>query len=156
MSEWKCGNCGKIYDVDKLLSLKKIKMVESDSDPGRQHGYTPVCNCGYRFGLDKWTMHDKVKINANGEELELTVSSVFLELNHKMITGKDEYYETAILWTNKDSGNIESVDIIDRYETKEDAIEDHNRILKMINDRKYRVEKITVLEKEENKILFDE
>lgn len=156
MSEWKCGNCGKIYDVYELISLKKIKVVESDTDPAKQHGYTPVCDCGYRFCLDRWRMNNNVKINVNGEELELFISTIFLELNHKTFDGKDEYYETAILWINKDNGETENMDIIERYETKESAIDDHNRILKLINDGKYRVEKVTTLEKEKNMILFDE
>ena len=47
--EWKCGRCGKIYDTNQLISLEKIKLVESDNDPTSQHGFTPVCECGYIF-----------------------------------------------------------------------------------------------------------
>lgn len=154
MSEWKCGNCEKVYNVNDFLSLKKIKLVESDTDPGKQHGYTPVCECGYRFHIDRWRKDDSVKIR-NGEELELLVSSIFLEVNHKSFDDKDEFYETAILWHRID-GTIKNIEIIERYGTKDEAIENHNRILNLINDGKYKIDKVTILENEENYIIFDE
>ena len=155
MSEWKCGNCEKVYNFDDFISLKTIKMVESDTDPGEQHGYTPVCECGYRFHLDRWRKDDNIKIKFDGEELELLVSSIFLEMNDKMFDEKDEYYETAILWYNKDN-TVKNIEIIKRYETKEDAIENHNRILNLIKDGKYKIEKVKILDNEENCIIFDE
>lgn len=156
MSEWKCGNCGKIYDTYKLISLKKIKLVESDTNPKEQHGYTTVCECGYRFHIDRWRINDRVKINVNGEESESMISTIFLELNHKMLDEKDEYYETSILWLNKTNGEMENIEIIERYDTKENAIGGHNKILDLINNGKYRIENVTILENEENRILFDE
>ena len=156
MSEWKCGNCGKVYDIYEFISMKKIKLVENDTNPKEQHGYTSVCECGYRFFIDRWKMNDNIKIKANGEELELTISTVFLELNHKMFDEKDEYYETAILELNKIDDKIKNIEIMKRYGTKEEAIEDHNRMLNLLKDGKYKVENITILENEENRIVFDE
>lgn len=155
MSEWKCGNCGKVYNIEDFISLKHIKAVESDIDPGKQHGYTPVCECGYRFHLDRWRKDDDIKINVDGEELELTISSIFLELNHKIFDDKDEFYETAILRFNDDD-TIKNAQIIERYGTKEEAIENHNRILNLINDGKYKIDKETILGNEENIIIFEQ
>ena len=155
MSEWKCGNCGKIYNFDEFISLKSIKMVESDIDPRKQHGYTPVCECGYRFHLDRWRKDDNITIQHNGEKLKLLVSSIFLEMNNKMLDDeKDEYYETAILWLNNDD-TVKNIEIIERYGTKEEAIENHNRILNLLKDGKYKIEKVNIFENEENCIMFD-
>ena len=151
MSEWKCGNCGKIYDVYELLSLKKIKMVESNDDINPIHGYTPVCECGYRFHLDRWRMDNKVKINIDGRESEFMISSIFLELNNKIIGDEDEYYETAILWFNESGEEVKNVQIIERYDTKEKAIRNHNEILDLIKRGKYKVDTTD----DENTIIFD-
>lgn len=155
MSEWKCGNCGKIYDVYKLISLEKIKLVESDTDPEIQHGYTPVCDCGYRFHLDRWRIDSNVKINIDGEETDSIISTIFLELNHRILDEEDEYYETAILWQDKTDEGIANVEVIERYDTKENAIGGHNKILDLIRNGKYKVEKRTILGNEENRIVFD-
>lgn len=157
MSEWKCGNCGKVYNINEFISLKKIKMVESDTDPGEQHGYTPMCDCGYRFHLDRWRIDDHIKINVDEKESELTISTIYLELNHKTLEDeKDEYYETAILWPDKTDGERGDIQIIERYDTKENAIGGHNKILELINNDKYKIEKTTILENEENSIVFEE
>ena len=155
MSEWKCGNCGKVYNIDDFILLKYIKSAENDTDPGKQHGYTPVCGCGYRFRIDRWRKDDNIKIKVDGEELESKISSIFLEMNHKIFDEKDEYYETAVLWLNKDD-TIKNAQIIERYETKEKAIENHNRILNLIKEGKYKIDKATILDNEENIIIFDE
>lgn len=156
MSEWKCGNCEKVYDTYELISLKKIKLVESDTNPSEQHGYTAICDCGYRFHIDRWRIDNHIKIKMDEEESESIISTIFLELNHKMLNEEDEFYETAILWPNKIDGKIGNIEIIGRYDTKENAIGGHNKILDMINDGKYKVEKITILEDEENRIVFEE
>ena len=155
MSEWKCGNCGKVYNFNDFILLKTTKMVESDTNPIEQHGYTPVCECGYRFHLDRWRKDSNIKIKYNGEELELLVSSIFLEMNNKMFDEKDEYYETAILWFNKDN-TLKNIEIIKTYETQEEAIQDHNRLVNLIKEGKYKIDKVTILGKEENCIIFDE
>ena len=154
MLEWKCGNCGKVYNFDDFISLKTIKLVESDTDPRKQHGYTPVCECGYRFHIDRWRKDDSIKIKYNEEDLDLLVSSIFLEMNHKTFDEKDEYYETAILWFNKDN-TIKNIEIIKRYGTKEDAIENHSRIVNLIKDGNIKLIKLTVFGKEENSIVLD-
>lgn len=157
MSEWKCGNCGKVYNSLELVSLKKIKMVESDINPKVEHGYTPVCECGYRFHLDRWRIDNHVKIKINGEYSESMISTIFLEYNYgKILDEKDEYYETALLWSINIDKDSKSIQVIERYDTKENAIEGHNKILDLINNRKYKVEKITILENEEYRIVFEE
>ncbi len=152
MSDWKCGNCGKIYNVNELLSLKKIKMVEEDTDPYHQHGYTAVCDCGYRFHIDRWRMNDTIKINVDGKESELMISSIFLELNGKIFGEEDEYYETAILWLNENGKDLKNIQIIKRYDIKEKAIVGHNKLLDLIKMRKYKVDIID----DENTIIFEE
>lgn len=155
MSEWKCSYCGKIYNINEFISLKKIKLVESDTDPAKQHGYTPVCECGYRFYLDRWRKNDNITIKLNGKELELLVSSIFLELNHKIFDDKYEYYETAILWLDNDEA-IKNVEVMQRYETKKEAIENHNKILNLIKEGKYKIDKVKILENEEYCITLSE
>ena len=151
--EWKCGRCGKIYDTNQLISLEKIKLVESDNDPTSQHGFTPVCECGYIFHIDRWRLNDQVKIKVDDKEIECIISTVFLELNNKMLNGKDEYYETAIIFPGIDEEH-KDIEILERYESKEEAIGGHNRILNLIIEGKYKIEKVTFLEKEENRIIF--
>ncbi len=152
MSEWKCGNCGKIYDIEEFLSLKKIKLIEEDTDPSSQHGFTPVCGCGYRFHIDRWRMDNIVKIDIDGKETELMVSSIFLELNGKIFDEKDEYYETAILWLDETNKDFKTIQIIERYDTKEKAIEDHNKILDLLKRRKYKID----ITDDEKTIVFDD
>lgn len=98
--EWRCGNCGKIYNTDEFLVLGKVKVVESDTEPWKQHGYTPMCKCGYRFSLDRWRLSDDLKIKINEDEREIIISTVDLELNHGF--NEDQWYETMVFVENID------------------------------------------------------
>ena len=139
--KWKCGNCGKEYTLNQYVQLSHTKMVEEDIDPMRQHGYTGVCECGYRFYLDRWILHDFVKIHAErikGEEkkcVNMKVSSVFLEMNHGYDEGKELWYETMIF------PQVEWLEcgFLDRFKTKEEAIGGQNRILDMLKNGKYSI-----------------
>lgn len=157
MSEWKCGNCGKIYNVYELLSLKKIKLVEADDDDIHPiHGFTSVCDCGYRFHIDRWRIDDRIKVIVDDKESELIISSIFLELNAKILGEEDEYYETAILWLDNSEEGIKNIEVMQQYDTKENAILGHNKLVKTIKDGKYKVEKEIVFENEENRIIFED
>ena len=137
---WRCGNCGNIYNTLELARLEKVKAVESDTDPNNQHGFTPVCTCGYRFHLDKFRIHDNLKIKINSEDRDVLVSTVDLELNHGY--NKDLWYETMIFVEDAEGKDKIECDYENRYETKNEAIEDHNRLLKLLKDGKYAIEDI--------------
>jgi hypothetical protein len=156
MSEWKCGNCGKIYNINELLSLKKIKMVETDEDINPIHGFTSVCKCGYRFHIDRWRIDDRIKVIIDEKESELIISSIFLELNAKILDEEDEYYETAIMWLDNTEEGIKNIEVMQQYDTKENAILGHNKLVSTIKDGKYKVEKEIVFENEENRIIFED
>lgn len=146
-SEWRCGNCGKIYTFDDFIKLEKVKLVESDTNPEEQHGYTSKCECGYRFHLDKWRFHDKLSIKIDtkdnkmlSEDRDVLVSTIDLELNHGWLD-KDLWYETMIFIEDEEGKEKIECYFENRYETKEDAINDHNRIVNLIKDGKYTIEK---------------
>lgn len=142
MSEWKCGKCGKIYTFDEFLRLKKVKMVESDINPSEEHGFTGMCDCGYRFHLDKWRIHDKVKIKTDKGYVNIQVSTVDLELNHGFEVGEHKWYETMVFPGGFGDDALEWLrcSYVNNYETKEEAIEDHNRILNLLKEGKYKIE----------------
>ena len=139
-AEWRCGNCGKIYSTLELLRLEKVKAFESDTDPNNQHGFTSVCTCGYRFHLDKFRIHDNLKIKINSEDRDVLVSTVDLELNHGY--NKDLWYETMIFVEDTEGKDKIECYYQNRYETKNEAIEDHNRLLNLLKDGKYTIEDI--------------
>lgn len=143
--EWRCGNCGKIYTTFELIGLKRVKLVDSDTDPGSQHGYTSACDCGYRFHVDKWVLRDvlKVKIDnkeVDGKETEMLVSTVDLELNHSFFSDKDLWYETG-LFVDIENKDFMTMIYEERYENKEEAIAGHNKILQLLKDGKYEIYK---------------
>lgn len=111
MMDYKCGKCGKEYTFEERRKLPMIQAVESDTNPKEEHGFTCVCKkCGYIFGKDRMRLQKKIKIKLNQKEVELTVSTVFLELNHS-----GYYYETMIF------GDGINCDYQERYETKKEA-----------------------------------
>lgn len=148
MSEWKCGKCGKIYTFEEFIMLKKVKAVESDPDPSKGYGFVGVCDCGYRFHVDKWRLHDKVKIKIDKEYINVQVSTVDLEVNHGYEEGAYEWYETMIFPGGLGEDALEWItcDYMKRYDTKEEAIQDHNRIVNLLKEGKYKV-----VELDENK-----
>lgn len=137
MSEWKCGECGKIYTLDEFLKLEKVKLVESDIDPYKEHGVTPICDCGYRFGLDKWRLYDNIEIKTDKEYINVTVSTIDLELNHGF--GKNIWYETTVFPGGLEGDKSIECSYENRYEFKEDAIKDHDRIVNLLKEGKYNI-----------------
>lgn len=142
MSEWKCGKCGKIYTFDEFLKLKKVKAVESDTNPSKEHGFTGVCDCGYRFHVDKWRLHDKVKIKTDKGYVNIQVSTVDLELNNGFGEGDNIWYETMVFPGGFGDDGLEWLicSYVNNYETKEDALRDHDRILNLLKEGKYKIE----------------
>ena len=137
-SEWRCGNCRKIYSTKELIELEKVKSVESDTDPYNQHGYTSVCTCGYRFHLDTFRMHDRLKIKIEDKDVDVLISTVDLELNHGFFDDKDLWYETGIFIEQLKKDEFGNTMIYeDRYENKQEAVIDHNRILELLKNGKY-------------------
>ena len=135
--DWKCGNCGKVYTTEQLMGLNSVKV---------QHGYTSVCECGYRFHIDTWRLRDTVSINTDKGDINVDVSTVFLELNNGWKEGEELWYETMIFpqeeWLKCGYQN--------RYEIKEEAIKDHDMILDMLRTGKYKLEKINGDDETEN------
>jgi len=123
--EWRCGNCGRGYSTFELSSLKKVKMVEEDTDPERQHGFTPVCDCGYVFHKDKWHLISKVELKTQLGPITVRVSTVFLETCHF-----GYWYETMIFV--EDATKDVECDFQKRYKTKEEAKEGHKKVVETL------------------------
>lgn len=140
-SKWKCGNCGKEYTFEDFINLHTVVAVETDTDPSSQHGYVGRCECGYRFHIDTWRSHDKVEIKTDEGYINIQVSTVFLELNHGYEEGKDIWYETMVFPGGFGDEEIEwlKCDLVHRYETKEDAIKDHDKILNLLREGKFKI-----------------
>lgn len=116
--DWKCGNCGKTYSFNEFIELTNIG----------------VCDCGYRFSLDRWRLQDQLKIKIDDREVGLLISTAFLEINHRYFD-KNLWYETMIF--TEEHGIDCSYE--ERYETKEEAINDHNRIIDDLKNGKYTI-----------------
>ena len=142
MSEWKCGKCGKIYTFDEFIKLKKIKAVESDIDPSKEHGFTGMCDCGYRFFVDRWRLHDDVEIKTDKGYINVRVSTVDLELNNGLEEGEYIWYETMIFPGGLGNDKLDWIECsyVNNYQTKEDAIKDHDRIVNLLKEGKYKIE----------------
>ena len=150
MSKWKCGKCGKIYTFEEFIRLKKIKAIENDTDPDNEYGFVGMCDCGYRFHLDKWRLHDNVEIKTDKGYVNITVSTVDLELNHGFKEGDNIWYETMVFPGGFGDDKLEWIKCgyINRYETKEEAIKDHDRIMNLLKERKYKIEELDENKKE--------
>lgn len=142
MSEWKCGKCGRIYSLEEFIELKNVKAVESDTNPSNEHGFVGVCDCGYRFHLDRWKLYDDVEIKTDKGNIKVTVSTIDLELNHGFGEGENIWYEMMIFPGGLGDDRLEWLECsyTNRYETKEDSIKDHDRIVNLLKEGKYRIE----------------
>ena len=141
-AQWKCGNCGKEYTFEDFIKLTTVQAVESDTVPSREHGFVGVCDCGYRFHLDTWRLHDKVEIKTDNGYANIQVSTVFLEFNNGYEEGKDIWYESMLFPGGFGDGEIEWLEcnLIHRYETKEEAIKDHDKIVNLLREGKFKIE----------------
>jgi len=130
---WKCGDCGKLYSTKQLVGLKKTQAVETDDNPKRQHGFVSVCSCGYRFFLDKWKLQESKHIEINWfQTFKILISTVDLELDHL-----GNFYETMIF----PQDTKWKCDFQTRYKTKPEAREGHRRILMIIKNKEFTLDK---------------
>ena len=150
MSEWKCGKCEKIYTFDEFLKLKKVKAVESDTNPSKEHGFTGVCDCGYRFHLDRWRLNDDVKIKTDKGYINTTISTIDLELNNGFEEGENIWYESMVFPGGLGDDMLEWIECyyVNNYETREEAIKDHDRIVNLLREGKYKIEDLKDNKKE--------
>ena len=157
-SQWKCGNCGKEYTFEEFIRLTTVKAVESDKVPSREHGLVGVCECGYRFHLDTWRIHDKVEISTDEGNVNIQVSTVFLEFNHGYDSEKNIWYESMIFPGGFGDDELEwlKCSFVHRYETKEEAIKDHNKIVNLLRQGKFKIEDYHWEEGKKELIIFDE
>lgn len=118
--EWRCGKCGKKYGFHEFMEL-----MNANCESGRM----PTCSCGYIFLSNKWKLQDMLKVKMDDKEIEVLVSTVYLELNHGFF-GKDLWYETMVFVASLDK-DVENR-YIDRYETEEQAIAGHNETLELV------------------------
>lgn len=153
MSKWKCARCGTVYSHERYMTLERIKMVSDDPDPMKNYGYTLVCDCGYRFHLDKWFMkstgiilhHITIFHNFfNGisfgkfckpHEIKVHISTADLELNHGM-PGKGDLYYESMIFPSRESGETQCW-YQDRYPAKEWASADHQHLRYLLERGKY-------------------
>ncbi len=124
--EWRCGKCGKKYSFHEFIDLMSANY---------ESGKMPVCPCGYRFFFDKWKLQEMLKVKIGDKEVDVLVSTVYLELNHGFFD-KDLWYETMVF-----EECVEDVEsrCINRYETEEQAIAGHNETLELVKSGNYKV-----------------
>lgn len=158
VSQWKCGNCCMEYTFAEFIQLTTVQAVESDTSPSREHGFVGKCDCGYRFHLDTWRLHDDVVIDTDHGYVNIKVSTVFLEFNHGYDAAKNIWYETMIFCGGFGDDEIEWLEsnFVHRYETKEEAIADHDKILDLLKKGKFRIEDYRWEEGKKELIILDE
>ena len=120
MNEYKCGKCGKLYTFEEYIKINC------------------VCpNCGYVFHVDRLKMQlkDKIKTTYKGSDIEVFVSTVFLEMNHGFDEDNPMYWETMIFKIDKGEINYSSDFYQDRYKTKKEAYKEHKRIVKILKEK---------------------
>lgn len=156
--KWKCGNCGKEYTTEDFLRLSTVQAVESDIKPESEHGFVGVCDCGYRFHLDTLRIHDNVEIKTDKGYVTILVSTVFLELNRGYVEGKNIWYETMVLVGGFGSDEVEwlKCNFLHRYETKEEAIKDHDKIFNLLKRGKFKIEDYPYDEGKKELIICDD
>jgi DNA-directed RNA polymerase subunit RPC12/RpoP len=156
LPKWKCGNCGKEYTLENFLRLTIVKMVESDTDQQNEHGF--VCDCGYRFFLDTLRIHDTIDIKTDRGYVTILVSTAFLELNHGNRDGKDVWFETMVFAGGFEDEEVEwlKCDLVHRYETKKEAIKDHDKIFNLLKMGKFKIEDYPYDEHKKVLIICDE
>lgn len=140
-SQWKCGKCGKEYAFEDFIKLTTVKAVEGDIDPDKEHGFVGVCECGYKFHIDTWRLHDKVEIKTDEGYVNIQVSTVFLEFNHRYDEARNLWYESMIFPGGFGDEEIEWLksSFVHRYETKEEAIKDHDKIVNLLKEGRFEV-----------------
>lgn len=118
--EWKCGKCEKKYGFYEFMELM---------DANYKNEKMPECPCGYKFFFDKWKLQDILKVKMGDKDVDVLVSTVYLEINHGFLD-KDLWYETMV-FVEYIEGNMQSR-CINRYETEEQAIAGHNETLELV------------------------
>lgn len=123
--EWRCGKCGKKYNFREFIDLMSTNY---------ESGKMPMCPCGYVFLQDKWKLQDILKVKMGDKEVDVLVSTVYLEINHGFFD-KDLWYETMVFieGLKEDTQSL----CIGRYETEEQAIAGHNKTLKLVKSGNY-------------------
>lgn len=85
---------------------------------------------GFRKDYDESNRNVKQE-NVTFENKEYWVSTVDLGLNHNFGEGNPLYYETMIFAVENGETNYHDL-YCDRYETREEALKNHNEIIKNI------------------------
>ena len=62
------------YYTQEMFQLNKVKAIEEDTNPWEQHGFLPVCKCGYVFSRDKWHIADTLTVMTELGPVDITVS----------------------------------------------------------------------------------
>ena len=99
-----------------------------------EYGVTKVCECGKRFGVDKWNITQKISLgwfSAN-----IIISTVHLELNHFGF-----YYETMVFVDNKwyAFDKLQCFYQV-RHKTQEEAERNHKILVERLNHKKYKIQ----------------
>lgn len=133
---FKCEWCNKEYNTTELLSLLKIIATEEEEKAlvVKGIGCVPVCECGYRFYLDRTVLHDNVKVSTEQGDVNIMVSTVYLEsFLFSFLRRKEFWWESMIFPDQK----FFECNFQMRYKTKEEAIKGHNRIITLLKLGKY-------------------
>lgn len=139
--DWKCCNCWKEFTFDEFIKLTTVQAIESDANPSREHGFVGKCECGYRFHIDTWRLHDDVGIDTDHGYVNIKVSTAFLEFNHGYDAAKNIWYESMVFVGGFGDDEVEwlKCGLVHRYETKEEAIADHDKIVNLLKEGKFKI-----------------
>jgi len=141
MTDYRCGQCLRVFTVDEFDRLAKVTRRRSyfrDAE-GNIRPLIPnkvekkyVCpNCGYVFGTDPWRINHYVEIKSEGgRETKVRLSTVYTEVN----VGTPEeplWYETVVREVQCDYAK--------RYFTKKEAIEGHLELVELLKKGRFKL-----------------
>ena len=138
MSVYKCPKCGALYSFEEYLQLERVPLV-----PGKEYeyGYEFVCpRCGGRFWSDRWTVKTVVEKKVGWlkkRTVKILVSTVDLVRSHPWGDEPDGYFYETMLFNEPDSEiEIENLDVVERYKTREEAERGHEKWVNLVKKAK--------------------
>jgi len=126
MSDYYCHSCERKYNFNEYSNLEEVSRVTED--PNDKYGIEKVCECGKKFHSDRWSNREEIET----PDGDMTVSTVNLTIAHG--PNRNQLYETCVF---HEYGN----NVVDRYSTKMEARNGHEKYIELVKDEEYRLEK---------------
>ena len=94
--------------------------------------------CGARFWSDRWVKHTVVERVVMKRRIRILVSTADLVASHPWVDGDGYFYETALFNEPDSEVEIENLDVVERYKTKEDAERGHEKWVRLVEKAEIR------------------